>query len=80
MPTYAGEECADFCDSNGMQQQGVKVSQGANIFISVWNLHRNPRLWDKADEFDPSRFLRPQHALRHESWEVCLSRAAPLNA
>ena len=29
---------------------------GADFFISVWNLHRNPRLWDNPDKFDPDRF------------------------
>lgn len=66
---HGGEECVDYCDVNGMQVNGVTVSKGANIFISVWNLHRNPRMWDNPDDFDPSRFTRPQPATRHGSWE-----------
>lgn len=31
------------------------------LFISVCGLHRNPRLWDRADSFDPDRF-RPDRA------------------
>jgi len=55
--------------SSDMQPSGVSISPGANIFISVWNLHRNPKLWDNPDSFDPSRWLRPQPATNgHSSW------------
>ena len=27
-----------------------------DFFISVWNLHRNPRLWEEPDKFNPDRF------------------------
>lgn len=29
---------------------------GEDIFISVWNLHRSPNLWDDADKFIPDRW------------------------
>lgn len=32
-----------------------EVPQGADIFISVWNLHRDPANWDRPHEFDPDR-------------------------
>lgn len=35
---------------------GYPVSAGSDIFISVWNLHRNPAYWERHDEFDPDRF------------------------
>jgi len=35
---------------------GYKIEAGTDFFISVWNLHRNPRLWDNPDKFDPDRF------------------------
>jgi beta-ring hydroxylase len=31
------------------------VPKGADIFISVWNLHRDPANWDRPHEFDPDR-------------------------
>lgn len=35
---------------------GYKVPAGSDIFISVWNLHRNPAYWPNPDHFDPDRF------------------------
>ncbi|KAF8056787.1 CYP97A3 [Scenedesmus sp. PABB004] len=32
------------------------VPAGSDIFISVWNLHRSPALWDDPDAFRPERF------------------------
>jgi beta-ring hydroxylase len=35
---------------------GYKVEKGSDLFISVWNLHRNPAYWPEPDKFDPERF------------------------
>lgn len=35
---------------------GYKIETGTDFFISVWNLHRNPRLWPEPDKFIPERF------------------------
>eukprot|EP00884_Botryococcus_braunii_P017893 jgi/Botrbrau1/4788/Bobra.0325s0010.1 len=35
---------------------GYPVGKGADIFISVWNLHRSPFLWKDPDVFRPERF------------------------
>jgi len=35
---------------------GYKIEPGTDFFISVWNLHRNPRLWPEPDRFNPDRF------------------------
>ncbi|WP_170330513.1 cytochrome P450 [Ruegeria arenilitoris] len=32
------------------------VPQGSQIVLSPWHLHRQERLWDKPDEFDPTRW------------------------
>ncbi|GAV77627.1 p450 domain-containing protein, partial [Cephalotus follicularis] len=32
------------------------IKRGEDIFISVWNLHRSPFLWDDADKFNPERW------------------------
>ena len=39
-----------------VELDGYKISEGTDFFISVWNLHRNPRLWENPDKFDPDRF------------------------
>ncbi|VAH17859.1 unnamed protein product [Triticum turgidum subsp. durum] len=33
-----------------------KVKTGQDIMISVYNIHRSPEVWDRADEFIPERF------------------------
>lgn len=35
---------------------GFDVAAGSDIFISTWNLHRSPELWDEPDTFNPDRF------------------------
>ncbi len=37
----------------------TRILRGADIFISVYNLHRDGQLWPQPDTFDPERFLRP---------------------
>ncbi|KAI4374036.1 hypothetical protein MLD38_012082 [Melastoma candidum] len=32
------------------------IKRGEDIFISVWNLHRSPHLWDDAEKFKPERW------------------------
>lgn len=38
--------------------QGIKVLRGTDIFISTWNLHRSPELWEDPEKFDPTRWER----------------------
>ncbi|OUS46351.1 putative cytochrome P450 [Ostreococcus tauri] len=35
---------------------GYNIDAGTDFFISVWNLHRNPRIWPEPDAFKPERF------------------------
>ena len=34
------------------------VIRGMDIFISIYNLHRDGRFWQEPDQFDPERFTR----------------------
>lgn len=35
---------------------GYPIKQGQDIFISVWNLHRSPEAWERAEDFWPERW------------------------
>jgi len=35
---------------------GYPIGKGADLFISVWNLHRSPHLWRDPDVFRPERY------------------------
>jgi cytochrome P450 len=37
----------------------ANVVRGQDLFISVYNIHRNPDFWPNPDKYDPERFLRP---------------------
>jgi cytochrome P450 len=48
---------------------GVRVLRGTDIFISTWNLHRSPYLWDEPLKFDPTRWDRPFKNSKITNWE-----------
>jgi hypothetical protein len=37
---------------------GFDLAKGCDIFLSTWNLHRSPHLWEAPNEFEPERFGR----------------------
>lgn len=39
-----------------MEIGGYAIPSGAQIMIHPWVLHRQPDIWENAEEFDPSRF------------------------
>ncbi|MGV8951443.1 MAG: cytochrome P450 [Cypionkella sp.] len=41
--------------------RGRAVAKGAQIVLSPWHLHRHERIWDRPDEFDPSRWQTPEN-------------------
>ena len=36
---------------------GYSVPKSTHVFVNVWKLHRDPRIWDDSDNFFPERFL-----------------------
>eukprot|EP00775_Hariotina_reticulata_P002604 gene2604-2906_t len=36
--------------------EGYPIGKGADLFISVWNLHHSPHLWKDPEEYRPERF------------------------
>lgn len=51
VPILAREALAD--DTIG----GVATPKGSLVMVVPWLLHRNPELWQRADNFEPERFL-----------------------
>lgn len=45
--------------SSDLGQDSIKVLRGTDMFISTWNLHRSPDLWENPEVYDPSRYDRP---------------------
>jgi len=50
-------------------RDGVKVLRGTDIFISTWNLHRSPELWENPETFDPTRWERKFTNMGVKGWE-----------
>lgn len=50
-------------------KDGVKILRGTDIFISTWNLHRSPELWENPEKYDPSRWERPFKNMGVKGWE-----------
>ena len=44
---------------------GRRIPEGAQILIVPWLLHRNKRLWDHPERFEPERFAPEPAAARH---------------
>ena len=43
---------------------GQLVAKGTSVIALVHLLHRNPKVWDKPEEFIPERFLESRYFLR----------------
>ncbi len=45
----------------------VEVPKGRIVFVPIWALHRNPKVWPEPERFDPSRFLPEAERARHRA-------------
>nr|GEZ16592.1 geraniol 8-hydroxylase-like [Tanacetum cinerariifolium] len=45
------------CPSESCNVAGYTVPKGANVYVNVWAIHRDPQYWDNLLEFNPNRFL-----------------------
>merc|ERR1719379_3323913 len=48
--------------------QGFRIPRGADVFVSTWNIHMSPDLWESPETFDPTRFERPVAPVPERSW------------
>lgn len=55
--------------SSNLGSDGIKVLRGTDMFISTWNLHRSPDLWENPEVYDPSRFDRPFRNPGVQDWQ-----------
>ncbi|MFK7799449.1 MAG: cytochrome P450 [Aureispira sp.] len=46
--------------------EGVSITKGQTIAISIYSLHRNPKYWENPDKFDPDRFS-PENKKKREA-------------
>ncbi|XP_019262497.1 PREDICTED: cytochrome P450 71A1-like [Nicotiana attenuata] len=47
-PHYSIEDC---------EVAGYDIPNGTTVFVNAWSLGRNPKYWDRAEEFIPERLL-----------------------
>ena len=45
------------CPSETCTVGGYTIPKGARVFVNVWEVHRDPSVWENALEFNPDRFL-----------------------
>ena len=64
----------------GGASAAVTLPKGADVFISLYNLHRSPALWDDPDAWNPDRFLSAKSAegAGVEGWEGMTAYAPEL--
>jgi cytochrome P450 len=59
-----------------IEWQGYRIPRGWRIRVCVRESHRDPKVFDHADEFDPSRFLEPISHTRYSPFGAPASRSA----
>jgi cytochrome P450 len=55
---------------------GHRIPAGTNVIVGCYALHRDPTLWDDAEDFDPDRFS-PERSRGHSRWQYLPFGAGP---
>ena len=45
------------CPNQTTNVGGYTITKGSRVFVNVWAIHRDPSIWERPLEFDPTRFL-----------------------
>lgn len=59
---------------NNFETNGYLIPKGKSICVSIFNVHRHPKMWKDPDEFRPERFMnsdakkRPKHHFMPFGW------------
>ena len=54
------------CPLEDFEYRDHLIPANSVIFLSIFALHRNPRLWERPDEFEPERFSPERSLNRHK--------------
>lgn len=52
-----GTMLAPHCAIEDCNVAGYDVEKGTTVLVNVWTIGRDPKYWDRAEEFLPERFL-----------------------
>ncbi|CAG8550977.1 12707_t:CDS:2 [Gigaspora margarita] len=44
--------------------RNITLPKGVKITVSLWQVHRNPDIWNNVDEFIPERFINPEKEIK----------------
>lgn len=61
VPRLAREDC---------QVNGYDIPKGARVLVNTWTIGRDPKLWDRPDEFDPDRFMDREIDVKGQDFEL----------
>ncbi|CAG8745114.1 22786_t:CDS:2, partial [Cetraspora pellucida] len=45
--------------------RNITIPEGVKIAVNLWQIHRNPDLWNDVDRFIPERFMNPEKDIRN---------------
>ncbi|TYI91223.1 hypothetical protein E1A91_D03G176800v1 [Gossypium mustelinum] len=53
------------CPARSVHLNGYTIPKGSRLFINMWCIHRDPRIWENPLEFRPERFLNDPDNSNH---------------